>query len=247
VCPNGFGCPAQLSGRIQHFAGRYALDIEGLGEEASKQLVAEGLVRQLPDLFELTADQVVQLEGFADKSAKSLIDGIARAADAELHRFLLGLGIPEVGGAVAKDLANHFRSLEALRQASAEDLEAVPGVGPIVAERIAGFFADKRYVAILDRLLDRVTLSTADAAGSQVLAGKRIVFTGGLEWFSRDEAKDLVELLGARAVSSVSKETDFVVAGTDPGSKYQKALSLGVTTLSEDDFIELLRSKGVDV
>ena len=247
VCPNGFGCPAQLAGRIQHFAGRYALDIEGLGEETSKQLVSEGLVRQLPDLFELTTGQLMQLEGFAEKSARSLIDGVARASNVGLHRFLLGLGIPEVGGAVAKDLARHFRSLEALRETSAEELQDVPGVGPIMAERIVGFFADKRNVAILDRLLDRVTLIAPEAEGSQALAGKKIVFTGGLEQLSRDEAKQLAESLGARTVSSVSKETDFVVAGSDSGSKYEKAVALGVMTLNEAEFMELLRSKGVDV
>lgn len=247
VCPNGFGCPAQLAGRIQHFAGRYALDIEGLGEETARQLVGQGLVCQLPDLFELTTEQLVQLEGFAEKSAKSLVDGIARAAEVELHRFLLGLGIPEVGGAVARDLANHFRSFEGVQRASMEDLIAVPGLGPIMAERIVGFFADKRNVAILDRLLDHVSLSHAAETESQALAGKKIVFTGGMERLSRNEAKQTVESLGARVVSSVSKETDYVVAGADAGSKYDKAQSLGVTILSEEEFVELLRSKGVDV
>jgi DNA ligase (NAD+) len=247
VCPNGFGCAAQLSGRIQHFAGRYALDIEGLGEETARQLVAEGLVGQLPDLFELTAEELVTLEGFAEKSAKRLVDGIARGADVELHRFLLGLGIPEVGGAVAKDLANHFRSFKAVQRASVEELVAVSGVGPIMAERIAGFFADKRNIAIIDRLLDRVTLSAVETARSDALEGKKIVFTGGLERLSRNDAKHLAESLGARAVSSVSKETDYVVAGTDPGSKYEKALTLGVTILSEGEFIALLRSEGIQV
>ncbi len=247
VCQNGFGCPAQLAGRIQHFAGRNALDIEGLGEETSKQLVAEGLVRELPDLFALTTDQLVLLEGFAGKSAKSLVDGIARAANTELHRFLLGLGIPEVGAAVAKDLARHFRTIAALRAASEEKLTEVPGVGPIMAGRIAGFFADDRNVAILDRLLEHVVLPEVGAPGSEVLAGKKFVFTGGLEQLSRSEAKQLIESLGARSVSSVSRETDYVVAGAGPGSKLEKAQALNVTILTERGFLELLRSKGVDV
>jgi DNA ligase (NAD+) len=247
VCPNGFGCPAQLAGRIQHFAGRYALDIEGLGEETARQLVAQGLVRQLPDLFELTTEQLVPLEGFAEKSAKRLVDGISRAADVDLHRFLLGLGIPEVGAAVAKDLANHFRSFEGVQQASMEDLVAVPGVGPIMAERIVGFFADERNIAILDRLLDRVALSEVAEPASEALAGKKIVFTGSMKRLSRNEAKQLMESLGARVVSSVSKETDYLVAGADAGSKYDKAQRVGVTILSEEEFVELLRSKGVEV
>jgi DNA ligase (NAD+) len=247
VCPNGFGCPAQLAGRIQHFGGRHALDIEGLGEETSKQLVVEGLVRELPDLFHLTVQQLVQLDGFARKSATGLVDAIADAADTELYRFLLGLGIPEVGGAVARDLADHFRSFESVRNASAEELVAVPGIGPIMAQRIAGFFAERRNVAIIDRLLDHVNLSEVSAARSRAFAGEKFVFTGGLERLSRNEAKEVVESLGARVVSSVSKETDYVVAGADPGSKYDKAQALGVTILSEDEFLALLRSKGADV
>jgi DNA ligase (NAD+) len=248
VCPNGFGCPAQLAGRIQHFAARDALDIEGLGEETAKQFVAEGLVHGLPDVFALTTDQLVALEGFAEKSATNLVEAIARASHAELHRFLFGLGIPEVGVAVAKDLARHFGSFEAIRCAATEELESVHGVGPKMAERISGFFADPRNVAALDRLLAKVSLEQAtDAAGARTLAGLKLVFTGGLERISRSEAKQLVESLGARVVTSVSKETDYVVAGSDPGSKFDKAQSLGVTTLSEEEFFALLRSKGVEV
>jgi DNA ligase (NAD+) len=245
VCPNGFECPSQLAGRIQHFAGRDALDIAGLGEETSKQLVAEGLVKQLPDLFDLEVEQLVRLEGFAEKSANSLVDGIARAANAELPRFLLGLGIPEVGGAVAKDLARHFGSFEALRVASGGELEAVPGVGPKMAEQITGFFGDKRNAKVVDRLVSKVTLSKSMGRTAAQLDGLKIVFTGGLERLSRRKAKELVESLGARATSSVSKETDYVVYGEDPGSKYDKAVKLGVKTLTEDEFLALLESKGV--
>jgi len=248
LCPNGFGCPAQLAGRLQHFAARDALDIEGLGEETAKQLVAEGLVHGLPDIFALTTDRLVALEGIADKSATALVEAIARASHAELHRFLFGLGIPEVGVTVAKDLARHFGSLEAIRCATTEELEAVHGVGPKMAERISGFFRDSGNVAVLDRLLKRVSLEQAkNAAGTRTLAGLKIVFTGGLARISRSKAKQLVESLGARVVTSVSKETDYVVSGSDPGSKLDKAQSLGVTTLSEEEFFTFLRSKGVEV
>ena len=247
VCPNGFECPAQLAGRIQHLAGRDALDIEGLGEETARLLVAEGLVKQLPDLFDLGAERLVELEGFAEKSAGSLVDGIARAgSDVELHRFLVALGIPEVGVAVARDLARHFGSLGALRKASTEQLEAVPGVGPKMAEQIEGFFGDAHNRAILERLEDKVTVAEAEGAAADILAGLKVVFTGSLERMTRRDAKQLVESLGGRVTSSVSKETAYVVLGASPGSKHDDAQRLGVTILTEDEFLDLLRSKGAE-
>jgi DNA ligase (NAD+) len=247
ICPNSFECPAQLAGRIQHFAGRDALDIEGLGEETARLLVTEGLVRQLPDLFDLTPQQLVTLEGFAEKSAENLVDGIARASHAELHRFLIGLGIPEVGVAVAKDLARHFRSLDALRRASGEDLEAVPGVGPKMAEQIGAFFADERNRAILDTLLAKVALVEPTGEAQAQLAGLKVVFTGGLAQLSRRDAKQLVESLGGRVTSSVSKETTFVLVGENPGSKLGDAQRLGVQTLTEAEFVDFVRSSGGDL
>ena len=247
VCPNGFECPAQLAGRIQHLAGRDALDIEGLGEETARLLVAEGLLKQLPDLFDLTAEQLVELEGFAEKSAGSLVDGIARAgSDVELHRFLVALGIPEVGVAVARDLARHFGSLGALRRASTEQLEAVPGVGPKMAEQIEGFFGDAHNRAILERLENKVTVAEAEGAAADILAGLKVVFTGSLERMTRRDAKQLVESLGGRVTSSVSKETAYVVVGASPGSKHDDAQRLDVTILTEDEFLDLLRSKGAE-
>ena len=248
VCPNGLECAAQLAGRIQHLAGRDALDIEGIGEETARLLVAEGLVKQLPDLFDITAEQLVELEGFADKSARSLVDGIARAgSDVELNRFLVALGIPEVGVAVARDLTRHFGSLGVLREASTEQLEAVPGVGPKMAEQIGGFFGDAHNRAILGRLERRVTVAEAEAAAADILAGLRIVFTGSLQRMTRRDAKQLVESLGGRVTSSVSKETAYVVVGASPGSKHDDAQRLGVTVLAEDEFLDLLRSKGAEI
>ena len=247
VCPNGFECPAQLAGRIQHLAGRDALDIEGLGEETARLLVAEGLLKQLPDLFDLSAERLVELEGFAEKSAGSLVDGIARAgSDVELHRFLVALGIPEVGVAVARDLARHFGSLDALRGASTDQLEAVPGVGPKMAEQIEGFFGDAHNRAILERLENKVTVAEAEGAAADILAGLKVVFTGSLERMTRRDAKQLVESLGGRVTSSVSKETAYVVVGASPGSKHDDAQRLDVTILTEDEFLDLLRSKGAE-
>jgi DNA ligase (NAD+) len=244
VCPNGFECPAQLAGRIQHFAARDALDIEGLGEETAKQLVAEGLVRHLPDIFEVTEEQLIRLEGFAAKSASNLVQAIARASNPELHRFLYGLGIPEVGAAVARDLARHFGDFDAIRSATREELEEVHGVGPKMAEQIVAFFQERRNQRVLDQLAAKVRIRGTGTAGGAALKGLKFVFTGSLARLSRREAQELVESLGARAASSVSRETDYVVAGADPGSKYDKAVELGVTVLSEEEFLDLVRRKG---
>jgi DNA ligase (NAD+) len=224
------------------------LDIEGLGEETAKQLVNEKLVRRLPDLFRIDASDLVRLEGFAEKSATSLVNAIANAAEVELHRFLFALGIPEVGVTVAKSLAKHFGSMDAIRSASIDALEGVEGVGPKMAEQIAAFLSEKRNDSVLtDLLAGRVTIIEPISDGRAALAGLRFVFTGGLDRVTRRQARELVESLGAKVTSSVSRETDYVVVGVDPGSKYDKALGLGVSTLSESEFIELLRANGVEV
>ena len=244
VCPNGFGCPAQLAGRLVHLASRDALDIEGLGEETARLLVEKELVRGIADVFELREEDLLPLEGFAEKSASNLVAAIARARRVELARLLYALGIPEVGVAVARDLALHFRSLRAVREASAEELQAVPGVGPRMSEAIAAFFAERANSRLLDRLLAHLRPVEPKAPRGGGLAGMKIVFTGGLERIGRREAKDLVESLGARVASSVSKETDLVVVGSDPGSKHDDALRLGVRTLDERGFLALLAEKG---
>jgi len=242
VCPNSFGCPAQLVGRIQHFGSRQALDIEGLGEETAKLLVERGLVEVVPDLFDLRPEQLTPLEGFAETSANNLVGAIDAARSTELSRFLHGLGIPEVGVAVARDLAAHFGSMEALRGADEESLQEVPGVGPVMAGRIVEFFAEPHNAANLDRLLAEMRELRAPPRprSDGGLAGKTFVFTGGLAQMSRDEAKRRVEALGAKATGSVSGKTDYVVAGEDPGSKLEKAKELGVTVLDEAAFLELL-------
>ena len=246
ACPNGFHCPAQLAGRIQHFASRHALDIEGLGEESSRLFVAQGLLRSLEDVFDLTADRLVVLEGFAEKSAANLLAAIEKARDVELSRFLYGLGIPEVGVAVARDLARHFGTFAALRTASGAEIDAVPGVGEKMAEVITGFFADRTNAAVLDALLARVRLieGIATPAGGP-LAGATFVFTGGLDTVSREQGQRLIEALGGRVAGSVSKKTTCVVAGADAGSKLGKARELGITILDEPAFLALLAKHGL--
>jgi DNA ligase (NAD+) len=241
VCPNSFGCRAQLKGRIQYFGSRGALDIEGLGEETARLLVDEGLVERLPDLLDLTADQLVELEGFAALSAGNLVAAIDAASKPELYRFLAALGIPEVGGAVSRALARHFGTLDAVMDADEEALAEVDGVGPIMAARIASFFAEPHNAENLARLTDRMEVQATEAAPTGgALEGKTFVFTGGMESMSRGEAKKRAEALGARVTGSVSQKTDYVVAGSDAGSKLEKANALGLTVLDEAGFLALL-------
>ncbi len=248
VCTNIFECPAQLAGRIQHFGSRYALDIEGLGDETARLLVREGLVRHLPDLFALEVERLLPLEGFAEKSATNLVAAIVAARDTELTRFIYGLGIPEVGVAVARTLADHFGSFEALREADEEQLQEVEGIGPRMSEQIVGFFSDERVGEILDALLAYVRPSAperpVEGAGLG-LTGSRIVLTGGLERVTRGQATDILESLGARVTSSVSSKTDYVVAGENAGSKLDRALELGIAVLDEAGFLALLEEHGV--
>ncbi|HEY2738529.1 MAG TPA: helix-hairpin-helix domain-containing protein, partial [Thermoanaerobaculia bacterium] len=228
--------------------------IEGLGDETAKIFVAQGLVHQLPQLFDLQAEQLVHLEGFAEKSANNLVAALAKASQPELQRFLYGLGIPEVGVSVARDLARYFGTFAALRAADDAALQEVPGVGPRMAEQITTFFREPKNAEVLDALLAKLQLvETAPAVASDSptaavlpLAGKKIVFTGGLTRLSRREAQELAERLGARATGSVSKSTDWVVVGEDAGSKADDARKLGVAVLDEDGYFALLREHGVE-
>jgi len=254
VCPNSFECKAQLAGRLIHFASRNALDIEGLGEETAKLFIDEGLVEHLPDLFDLEAEQLLGLEGFAEKSATNLVQALKDASHVELHRFLFGLGVPEVGATVARELARHFGSFEAIRGATIEDLVEVHGVGERMAEQITSFFAEPNNKKVLDALVKdhRVTLKEPGPPekreeGPKPFEGKTFVFTGGLERLTRDQAKELVEQHGGRATGSVSKKTDYVVAGEDPGSKLDKAKELEVEVLDEAGFVKLLGDHDVEV
>lgn len=242
ICPNRFGCVAQLKGRVVHFASRHALDIEGLGEETTALLVDREMVTQPADLFGLTAEELEALPGFAEKSASNLAAAIQRRRRTELARFLHGLGIPEVGVAVAADLARNFRTLDALMGADRETLEAIPGIGPRMSEQITDFFADasnRRAVDALAQEMEELSVPE-EVGGDGPLAGKKFVFTGGLPTLSRSQAKKLVEAAGGKVVGSVSSETDYVVAGEAAGSKLEKAKELGVEILDEGAFLKLL-------
>ncbi|HSW30951.1 MAG TPA: NAD-dependent DNA ligase LigA [Longimicrobiales bacterium] len=249
VCPNRFGCPAQLKGRIVHFGARDALDIEGLGEETANLFVDRGLVHGLADLFDLTVEQLVPLEGFAEKSATNLARAIAARKEPELRRFLTALGIPEVGVTVARDLARHFGSFDAIRRATPEQLETVHGVGPRMSEAITAFFADPRNDAALQALLDKgVRPQESEPAPVAAAAGDAgaVVFTGTLP-IARSVAEAAWQAVGGRAVGSVSKKTAFVVAGEEAGSKLEKAQRLGVPVLTYEEFVRKVEEMGGSV
>lgn len=249
VCPNAFGCPAQAVARLVHLGSRIALDVEGLGEVTARLLVEAGLVRELPDLFDLTAADFVALEGFAEVSAANLAAAVRKAARTTLPRFLVALGVPEVGPAVARALAERFGTVAALRAADAATLEAVRGIGSVMAAAIANFFADGHNARVLDRLLDgRVEVEPYEAVApaSDALTGETLVFTGALAGFTRGAAEALVARLGGRAAGSVSKRTTLLVAGADAGSKLDKAVALGVPVVDEAGFLAFLEGRGID-
>ena len=236
-CPNGLACPAQLKGAIAHFGSRAALDIRGLGQETVEALVASRLVRSVADLFTLSEADLVQLDRFADASARNLVAAIDRARRPELWRFVYALGVPQVGPQTARDLAARFGSLDALMAAREDDLREVVGIGPAVASAVAGFFRRKAVRRIIDWCLCRgVEPRQAAAPGRGPFAGKTVVFTGGLESMTRAEAEARVRAGGGRTGGSVSSKTDLVVAGSDAGSKLDKARTLGVKIVDEKAF-----------
>jgi DNA ligase (NAD+) len=246
-CPNRFACPAQLQGRIEHFGGRSALDIEGLGEETAALFVREGLVRSLAELFDLRPEQLVEHEGFAEKSANALVHAIQSKKTPELRRFLIALGVPEVGVTVARDLAQHFGTIEAIRSATAEQLEAVDGIGPKMSTTITTFLGEDRNALAIDAILAREVVPVGpEPLPEELPDAGAAVFTGTIP-IPRAAAEAAWRSVGGRAVSSVSKKTDYVVAGDNAGSKLEKAERIGVAVLDFDAFVEKVRTLGGEV
>jgi DNA ligase (NAD+) len=235
-CTGGYVCAAQRRERILHFASRRAMDIEGLGDKLVDQLVGGGLVDDPADIYELSAAELAELDRMGQKSADNVLAAIERSRSTSLPRFLFALGIRDVGEATALALAQHFGALEPLMAADAETIQQVPDVGPVVAARVTAFFADRANRSIVARLraagVHWPDLPVQRAA-ELPLAGKTFVLTGALQSLSRDEAGDRLRALGAKVAGSVSKRTDFVVAGAEAGSKLQKAQDLGVPVLDE--------------
>lgn len=243
-CTGQLICGAQLKGAIEHFASKHALNIEGLGKKTVAQLVDQGLVRSLPDLYRLTKDDLLKLEGFADRSATLLLESIAASTSIPLDRFLMGLGIRQVGQHIAKVLAREFGSLDEIMSADCDRLQHIREIGPEISESLAVYWSEPRNKQIITQLQEfgvRVApgLATGDQRKSP-LAGKTFVFTGGLDRFTRDQAQQAVETMGARVSSSVSRKTSYLVAGGDPGSKLNQARTLGVTILTEQEFASLI-------
>lgn len=244
-CPNFYGCPPQIIGRVQHYISRKAMDIEGLGGETVALLYNSGLIENYADLYELKKEQVIPLERMADKSAQNLVDGIEKSKEVPFERVLYALGIRYVGETVAKKLAKHYKSIENLAQASLMDLILVDEIGERIAQSVVGFFENEENRKIVERLkgygvqLESNAIEVAPA--SDLLAGKTLVVSGVFTKFSRDELKNAIEANGGKVGSSISKKTDYVVAGDNMGpSKLEKATQLGVKIISEDEFIELL-------
>ena len=240
-CVNS-ACPAKLKESVQHFAGRHAMNIDGLGEKIVEQLVGKGMVKDVADLYSLKLEEVADLERMGEKSAQNLLNEIQGSKKQPLDRLIYALGIQFVGERTGQLLAERFSTLEELASATAEELENVNEVGPKVAQSITEFFSEPANKKIIKKLRDKGVNPKAEKreVKSQKLAGKSFVFTGGLANRSREEAGELVQQHGGKVSGSVSKKTDYVVVGTDPGSKFDKAKELGVFTLTESEFEKLL-------
>ncbi|MDQ5903656.1 MAG: ligase, partial [Pseudomonadota bacterium] len=246
-CTGGLFCPAQRKQALLHFASRRAMDIEGLGDKLVEQLVDAAIVRTPADLYKLGVMALASLERMGEKSAVNLLEAVGRSRNTSLGRFIFALGIRNVGEATAKDLARYFGSLDRLLVADEATLMNVPDIGPIVARSIVAFCQEPHNLQVIDDLRAAgVSWPEGEPQGvvSGALVGKTLVLTGTLPTLSRDEAKALIEAEGGKVSGSVSKKTDFVVAGAEAGSKLEKAVALGVPVLDEAQLQELLK-KGV--
>ena len=246
-CTGGLFCPAQRKEAILHFAARRAMDIEGLGDKLVDQLVDANVIRTLPDLYRLGLTSLIALDRMAEKSAQNVLAALEKSKQTTLPRFLFGLGLRHVGEATAKDLARHFGTLDAIMDASVEQLLQVPDVGPVVARSLHTFFQQPHNREVVEQLRAcGVTWPEGAPAerAPQVLAGKTVVLTGTLPTLSRDAAKDILEAAGAKVAGSVSKKTSYVVAGEDAGSKLARAQELGVPVLDEAGMLALLQHAG---
>jgi DNA ligase (NAD+) len=247
-CTGGLFCPAQRKQALLHFASRRAMDIEGLGEKLVNQLVDNAIVRTPADLYALGITALANLARMAEKSAGNILAAVEKSKQTTLARFIYALGIRNVGEATAKDLARHFGSLDRLMDASMENLLQVRDIGPIVAQSIVDFFAEHHNREVIERLRasgvnwEESIGTTSEPANTSAVGGKTFVLTGTLPNMTREDAKTQIEKLGGKVTGSVSRKTDYVIAGSDPGSKYEKAVSLGITILDENGLKNLLQT-----
>jgi DNA ligase (NAD+) len=242
-------CPARLREQIRHFVSRGAMDIEGFGSKLAVLFVDLGLIQDFADIYDLDWEKVAELEGFGPKRIENLQNSIQSSREQPLSRLINALGIRHIGERNARSLAHHFRSMERFLGASQEDFQAVPGIGSVVAEAVYDFVQEPRNQDLIKRLetmglrMDEGTIDAPETDGK--LSGKTIVLTGRMESLSRSEAQELLERAGAQVTSSVSRKTDFVAVGADPGSKADRARELDVPVLSEDDLLQMLRDDGI--
>jgi DNA ligase (NAD+) len=230
----------QLKRKFHHFVSKKAFDIEDCGPKIVDLLLDQGLIGEYSDIFTLKRGDLLALPRFAEKSVVNLLESIEKSREVTLSRFLVGLSIPQVGEETAMDLSNHFKTIEKIREVKYEDLESLAGVGPIIARSVVQFFKDKTNKKIVDSLLKQVKIKTEKEALSSKLSGLRFVVTGTMEKYSRDEMKDLIRKNGGTVSESVSKDTTYLVAGDNAGSKYEKAEEYGVKILTEKEFLALL-------
>lgn len=240
-CTNSLSCAPQIAGRLAHYASRDAMDIDTFSEKTAALFVEELKLKSIPDLYDLGPQDYMGLQGFGERRINNLMAAIERSKDCTLGAFIFAIGIPNVGAKTAKDLARRFGTIEALRSATVEQLTEVPDVGEIVARSIVEFFADPSIATQVDRLLDHgVKPRPEEVQQDSPISGKTIVVTGTLEKLDRRQAEALIESLGGKAADSVSKKTDYVLAGESAGSKLTKARELGVRVLNEQEFFELI-------
>lgn len=255
-CTGGLFCPAQRKQAILHFASRRAMNIQGLGDKLVDHLVDNSIVRTPADLYKLGIAALAPLDRMADKSAGNIINAIEKSKDTTLPRFVYSLGIRNVGEATARDLARYFGGLDALMEADVEALQQVPDIGPVVAQSIADFFAERHNRGVVEQLrasgirwkeeagTKAKTGSDAGSSGSGV-NGKVFVLTGTLPNLGREGVRERIEGAGGKVAGSVSKKTDYVVVGAEPGSKYEKAVELGIPILDEQGLLQLLQNSTV--
>lgn len=242
-CPNSLSCVPQLNARLAHYASRNAMNIEGLSEKTLDKLIERGLT-EMSELYDLTEEDLLAIEGFKEKKAQKLLAAIEASKHARLDAFLFAIGIPEVGEKTARDLAARFGSLDALKNATVEELVAVEDIGEITASHIVEFFHDAHVMSAIDRLLSKgISLEAPVRASESELSGKKIVVTGTVEGYSRKDLEEALRAHGAKAQSSVSKATDLVLAGEKAGSKRQKALELGVPVVEGDELLRFIEEK----
>ncbi|MER2048404.1 MAG: helix-hairpin-helix domain-containing protein, partial [Solibacillus sp.] len=239
-------CPAQIAEGVKHFVSRNAMNIDGLGEKVVEQLLREGYIQDVAGLYELTVEQLINLERMGQKSATNLVEALIQSKDNSLERLLFGLGIRHVGEKAAKILAAHFETIDALMVATEEDLKDIHEIGDKMAESIVAYFANEQVQQLIERLkgfglnMSYKGKKIVVEAGANPFAGKTIVLTGKLQQLTRNEAKAKIEQLGGTVAGSVSKKTDLVIVGEDAGSKLEKAQSLGIEIWDEVRLIEQL-------